>query len=144
MNAHSQEAERLLRLGHIHYLQGDYKHAHRYWQQAAFADPLNADVWQSLLKVVQSPEDRKICLQNILILKPNHLEARVSLDELVNMESPSTGLDSAGIKSITQALPSYQATRNFGAWQTSLRNGLLLLGLICAALYWFWLSFFAV
>lgn len=55
---------------------GDKPRAHELLQQAATLDPYDETIWWSLLEVVNTEEDRKTCLENVLALNPNSLEAR--------------------------------------------------------------------
>jgi hypothetical protein len=74
---------RLMRLGQVAHAQGDSKQAHDYWQQAAIHEPDNEQVWTALMWVLETDEDRKVCLKNILTISPNNLQAQEMLDELI-------------------------------------------------------------
>jgi hypothetical protein len=63
---------RMMRLGHACYTQGARKQAHRYWRRAALINPAQESVWMSLLQVVDTDEDRRVCLQNILAINPRN------------------------------------------------------------------------
>ena len=39
-------------------------------------DPYNEQVWLALLEVLDTPEDRRVCLQNILSINPMNVQAR--------------------------------------------------------------------
>lgn len=39
-------------------------------------DPFNEQVWMSLLDVLDEPDDRRVCLQNILAINPMNVHAR--------------------------------------------------------------------
>lgn len=69
----------MMRLGHACYVQGARKQAHRYWRRAALIDPGNEMVWFSLLNVVETDEDRRVCLENILAINPHNKEALAQL-----------------------------------------------------------------
>lgn len=55
---------------------GEKERAHDLLQQAATLDPYDETIWWSLLEVVNTEEDRKTCLENVLAINPNSLEAR--------------------------------------------------------------------
>lgn len=75
MNA-SIDFERLMREGRLALDQGDRDLAHELWREAALLDPYNEQVWLALLDVLESLEDRRVCLQNILEINPLNLQAR--------------------------------------------------------------------
>ena len=75
MNA-SIDFERLMREGRLALDQGDRDLAHELWREAALLDPYNEQVWLSLLDVLESLEDRRVCLQNILEINPLNIQAR--------------------------------------------------------------------
>jgi hypothetical protein len=75
MNA-SIDFERLMREGRLALDQGDRDLAHELWREAALLDPYNEQVWLSLLDVLESLEDRRVCLQNILEINPLNTQAR--------------------------------------------------------------------
>jgi|GEM_PF-3425027 len=76
---HTEPFVRMMRLGHACYVQGARKQAHRYWRRAALIDPGNEAVWLSLLNVVETDEDRRVCLENIVAINPHNKEAQVHL-----------------------------------------------------------------
>lgn len=80
--------KRLMRLGNVSLTEGDYKQAHEYWKQAAMMQPDSEEVWQALLRVLNTPDDRRICLRNILTINPNNKQAQQMLDELVGDTQP--------------------------------------------------------
>jgi hypothetical protein len=71
----SETFARMMRLGQACYTQGAHKQAHRYWRRAALIDPGRESVWIALLKVVETDEDRKVCLENILAINPRNRHA---------------------------------------------------------------------
>jgi tetratricopeptide (TPR) repeat protein len=75
--------DRLMHLGQIFHSQGNSKQAHEYWQQAAVLEPDNEQVWTALMWVLETDEDRKVCLKNILTINPDNLQAQAMLDELI-------------------------------------------------------------
>jgi hypothetical protein len=70
---------RMMRLGQACYSQGARKQAHRYWRRAALVDPGRESVWLALMQVVETEEDRRVCLQNILAINPRN---RVALKQM--------------------------------------------------------------
>jgi hypothetical protein len=71
----SETFARMMRLGQACYTQGARKQAHRYWRRAALIDPGRESVWIALLQVVETDEDRKVCLENILAINPRNRHA---------------------------------------------------------------------
>ncbi|MDQ7027668.1 MAG: hypothetical protein Q9P01_18895 [Anaerolineae bacterium] len=80
--------KRLMRLGHIAHIEGDYKQAHISWQQAAMMQPDNEEVWVALLRVLRDEDDRRVCLRNILAINPQNNHAQSLLDELAGDTQP--------------------------------------------------------
>lgn len=76
------EVVKLLRLGELALAEGKRERAYRTWQQAALLDPTNESAWLALLNVLDSLEDRRIALRNILTINPNNFHARQLLDEV--------------------------------------------------------------
>jgi hypothetical protein len=72
----SIDFERLMREGRIALNKGDRDLAHELWREAAMLDPYNEQVWVSLLDVLDSLEDRRVCLQNIVEINPLNNQAR--------------------------------------------------------------------
>lgn len=75
--------DRLMRLGQVAHSQGDLNQAHYFWRKAAVLEPNNEEVWTALMWVIESDEDRKVCLKNILTINPDNLQAQEMLDELI-------------------------------------------------------------
>lgn len=80
--------KRLMRLGNVSMAEGNAKQAHEYWQQAALMQPDNEEVWQALLRVLSSVDDRRVCLRNILTINPKNKQAQQMLDDLVGDTQP--------------------------------------------------------
>jgi hypothetical protein len=74
--------DQLLAAGERAYGEGQRRLAHEVWREAAVIDPYNEQVWIALLKVLDTDEDRRVCLQNILIINPLNVEARHRLGVL--------------------------------------------------------------
>lgn len=89
---HTEPFARMMRLGHACYTQGARKQAHRYWRRAALIEPGNEMVWLSLLNVVDTDEDRRVCLENIVAINPHNKEAlaQLGLIDPSPLDSPIT------------------------------------------------------
>ncbi len=55
---------------------GDLTLAHDLWREAATVDPYQERVWVALLRVLTTPDDRRVCLENILAINPGNARAR--------------------------------------------------------------------
>lgn len=66
----------LLLEGEKAFNEGDLHTAHEVWREAATLDPYNESVWMTLLKVLDSEDDRIVCLENIIAINPLNVEAR--------------------------------------------------------------------
>lgn len=55
---------------------GDRTKAYRLLQEAAKAAPEDETVWWALIDLVETESDRVVCLENILAINPNNLEAK--------------------------------------------------------------------
>ena len=73
--------------GHRALKQGDRTLAHELWREAAMLEPYNERVWLALLDVLDSAEDRQVCLQNIVEINPLNTQARRMLRAYENSES---------------------------------------------------------
>lgn len=73
------QMESLLRAGREAFDTGDAGRAHDLWREAAILDPYDERTWLQLLEVLQTPEDRIVCLQNILSINPLNTNARRQL-----------------------------------------------------------------
>lgn len=56
--------------------QNDQETAHGLLRQAATLAPHDESIWWALLDVVDNEDDRVVCLENVLAINPNSLEAR--------------------------------------------------------------------
>lgn len=72
----SADFEHLMREGRIALDRGDQNLAHTLWREAAMVDPYNEQVWLALLDVLESLDDRRVCLQNIVEINPLNAQAR--------------------------------------------------------------------
>ncbi len=82
--------ERLMRLGTVSKAQGDQRLAHEYWREAAMLQPERVEVWKSLLDILETDEDRRVCLQNILALEPENRPAKQQLAALLQINNAET------------------------------------------------------
>jgi hypothetical protein len=84
-----KKAQTLLQQGYIAYNNWEIKKARLLWRKAAVVDPANEEVWMALYNVTQDDEDRKVCLQNILVLNPDNAEAEQRLRLIENETQPA-------------------------------------------------------
>ncbi|MCA9915727.1 MAG: hypothetical protein KC496_20370 [Anaerolineae bacterium] len=82
--------ERLMRLGNVSRAQGDHRLAHEYWREAAMLQPERVEVWKALLNILETDEDRRVCLQNILALEPDNRPAKQQLAALLESTTTET------------------------------------------------------
>lgn len=75
-------AAELLRAGRSELAGGRVQRAHDLWRQAAALHPHNEAVWLALLDVVESREDRRVCLENIITINPRNEQAQRQLRAL--------------------------------------------------------------
>lgn len=69
----------LMQAGQMAFAAGKHQLAHDIWREAAMLDPYNEQVWLALLDVLESDEDREVCLHNILAINPTNVHARHQL-----------------------------------------------------------------
>lgn len=74
--------EQLLEAGKQALDAGDRRTAHELWRSAAVANPYDERVWVSLLQVLKRPDDREVCLENIISINPLNTDARRQLRAL--------------------------------------------------------------
>ena len=77
-----QEFVMLLLAGQEAASQGDKTKAHNLYRQAIMVDPYWEQVWLSLAEVVETEEDRRVCLENALELNPANSVVRRELRRL--------------------------------------------------------------
>lgn len=70
---------RLMESGRLAFTQGNRRRAHDLWREAATIDPYSEQVWLALLDVLDSDDDRVVCLQNIVAINPMNIQARREL-----------------------------------------------------------------
>lgn len=73
------KAVELLRRGQVAFIKGQRHRAHHLWRKAAMIRPYDEQVWISLLSVLESDEDRRVCLQNIVTINPRNTWAAQQL-----------------------------------------------------------------
>ncbi len=66
------KAVELLRRGQVAFIKGQRHRAHHLWRKAAMIRPYDEQVWISLLSVLESDDDRRACLQNIVTINPRN------------------------------------------------------------------------
>src|SRR5258705_11815936 len=76
----SERFEELFQAGRSAFAMGNLQQAHDFWKEAARLSPFNEQVWMALLDVIESDEDRQVCLQNILQINPMNVQARRMLN----------------------------------------------------------------
>ncbi|MBZ0319659.1 MAG: hypothetical protein K8L91_24835 [Anaerolineae bacterium] len=86
-NEEREEFIRLCQAAHAATVAGRNHDAHLYFREAIKIFPLSTNVWLWLAKVVDIEEDRRVALENVLAIDPNHKEARRRLAE-INRRSP--------------------------------------------------------
>ena len=79
----SERFEELFQAGRSAFAMGNLQQAHDFWKEAARLSPFNEQVWLALLDVIDSDEDRRVCLQNILQINPMNVQARRMLNLIV-------------------------------------------------------------
>lgn len=72
----------MLRLARIAANEGDVDSANQLLKRAALLDPANEQVWMMLLYVVETVEDRRTCLMNIIAINPDNESAKSMLAQL--------------------------------------------------------------
>ena len=79
----SERFEELFQAGRSAFAMGNLQQAHDFWKEAARFSPFNEQVWLALLDVIDTDEDRRVCLQNILQINPMNVQARRMLNQIV-------------------------------------------------------------
>lgn len=75
----NRRADELLQAGKSAYTEGNTRRAHDLWREAATLDPYDERVWLALFRVLETPEDKRVCLENILAINPLNAKARRQL-----------------------------------------------------------------
>lgn len=74
-----EEREAFLRLCHAAHgavLIGQLEDARVYFRQAIQIYPFSANVWFELARILEDDADKQVALENVLVLVPDHTEAR--------------------------------------------------------------------
>lgn len=79
-----------MRAGQLAYAAGMPRRAHEVWRQAAALCPGEEQVWLALLNVLEDENDRRVCLQNIVMINPNNRQARSQLDRYLQTLAEDT------------------------------------------------------
>ncbi len=85
INLTNEQREKFIRLcqaARAAALDGDKDEAHLFYRHAAYIHPFSTTVWIGLAKVVDNDEDRRVALENVLAINPNHPEALQMLKTL--------------------------------------------------------------
>lgn len=75
----NRRVDDLLQAGKSAFTEGNTRRAHDLWREAATLDPYDERVWNALLRVLETPEDKRVCLENILAINPLNTKARRQL-----------------------------------------------------------------
>lgn len=75
----NRRVDELLQAGKRAYTEGKTRQAHDLWREAATEDPYDERVWLALFRVLETPEDKRVCLENILAINPLNAKARRQL-----------------------------------------------------------------
>jgi tetratricopeptide (TPR) repeat protein len=89
----SERFEELFQAGRSAFAMGNNQQAHDFWKEAARLNPFNEQVWLALLDVIDSDEDRRVCLQNILQINPMNVQARRALNQIVARTASAAQLE---------------------------------------------------
>ena len=85
----SEDREKFIRLcqaAHAAIIIGNHNDAHTYFRYAAQIHPRSTTVWLGLAKIVSSPADKRVALENVLAINPHHKEA-LQLLEIFNTDT---------------------------------------------------------
>lgn len=93
---------------------GERRLAHDLWREAAIVDPYNESVWTSLFHVLDTDEDRIVCLQNIIAINPLNVEARRQLRRFRRLTErrtaptrPSTAAVTSPVKAVDNGIGTF-------------------------------------
>ena len=84
-----KKSQALLQQGYVAYNNWEINKARLLWRKAAVVNPANEEVWLALYNVTKDDEDRKVCLQNILILNPENADVEKRLRLIENETQPT-------------------------------------------------------
>lgn len=91
----SAETDKLVRDGIKAYRGGRKAEARMLLEQATERDPENEQAWMWLSAVVDSVEDQRICLENVIFLNPNNENAKRGL-KILDQKSDQSSASAAG------------------------------------------------
>mgnify|MGYP000436251217 CR=1 FL=1 len=114
-----ERVKKLLQAGLDVFRKGDRRGAHDFWREAATVDPYNEQVWLALFRVLETDDDRVVCLRNILAINPTNAEAH---KRLRYYEERATGKVLAGTREALLSSPQGKARAN-AAPPTKARRG---------------------
>ncbi len=90
----SERFDELFQAGRSAFAMGNLQQAHDFYKEAARLSPFNEQVWLALLEVIDTDEDRRVCLQNILQINPLNVQARRMLNQIVARTASAVQLES--------------------------------------------------
>lgn len=129
----NRRVDDLLQAGKRAFSEGKPKLAHDLWREAATVDPYDERVWMALLRVLEAPEDKRVCLENILAINPLNAKARRALRAFQGEADRAVALE---VRQREQAKARRQQSRR--AFRRSLITGIsiglvgVLLGIIAS------------
>lgn len=85
-NAEQRSFEASFQAGKSAFEAGNRQQAHELWRKAATLDPYQEKVWIALLRVLETPDDRKVCLENILAINPTNAKYQRQLKQMQKAE----------------------------------------------------------
>lgn len=89
----SERFDELFQAGRSAFAMGNLQQAHDFYKEAARLSPFNEQVWLALLDVIDTDEDRRVCLQNILQINPMNVQARRTLNQIVARTASAVQLE---------------------------------------------------
>lgn len=98
----SERFDELFQAGRSAFAMGNLQQAHDFYKEAARLSPFNEQVWLALLDVIETDEDRRVCLQNILQINPMNVQARRMLNQIVARTASAVQLEADTKKDIKQ------------------------------------------
>lgn len=118
--------------------QGDLSVARQALYAVLDLDPKNEMAWIWLSSVVETVEDRQICLENILLLNPHNDYARRSLDQIAQLgaESRHISRPTAQTNRLNISMVAYRLTTAFWLGLSCFSIGLGLIDLFNWGLDW--------
>lgn len=103
---------------------GDRARASQALREAALVNPYNEGVWQKLLAVVDSAEDRRVCLENLIAINP----AQVEYHRLLGVHRTEV----ARIERVTQEMEVLAVEKRRRNWRSFTRG--IVLGVVATLL----------